>query len=288
MKKSPLKWVGGKYRQKQIILDKLNIPNEPYVYLEPFLGSGEIFYSLPKPPERAYLADACLPLINFHETLQASSQELSEAFTNICESYPPYEEGIYAEVRALYNKIITDKDFKKYISPAKQSAIFLYLNKFGFNGLYRENGRGHFNVPKGSTCKDVQKSVRVAKNTAKAVSEFSFFKCQVKWFDSFVEAFLNFSDSLPVICYIDPPYYNTFTDYTSGWDNEESTRALINILQDITLAPGSRIVISNSLEALSLLEKGKWEIDHLYRSGTINSNIQDRGKVKELLAVRNF
>lgn len=279
MKKSPLKWVGGKFRNKDLIINALQVPNGPYTYIEPFLGSGEIFYSLPRAPEKAFLSDSCYQLMNFHRMLQEDAQELSRLFSDFCEKFPAWKNDNYYKAREFYNNN-QEKD------GAILAAVFLYLNKFGFNGLYRENSKGELNVPVGSNGQTEEAFNRTVKGVVKFLSEFKKPDCEVVFGRSFSGG--AYTDSSPTIIYADPPYFNTFSDYGNDWHNEHSTRDLVRWLENMNLAEGSRIVLSNSLDAEILLDKRIWDIQYVHRNGTMNSNISDRGKVKEILAVRNL
>jgi DNA adenine methylase len=281
MKKSPLKWVGGKFRNKQFILDCLQVPDKPYIYIEPFLGSGEVFYSLPRAPEMAFLADSCRPLMSFHSTLLHETDSLSEAFKDLCNRFPAYENENYYKVRESHNRHKGNVDII-----VRLSAVFLYLNKFGFNGLYRENAKGEMNAPIGSNGKTKEAFDKTVKGTVKLLEEFKKPDCEVVLGKSFSGAV--YTGSSQTFIYADPPYFNTFSDYGQDWHNENSTRDLIKWLENMRLASGSRIVMSNSAECEILLDKRIWDIQYVHRNGTMNSNIEDRGKVKEILAIRSF
>lgn len=130
---SPIKWVGGKRRQASAIVSL--IP-EFDRYFEPFLGSASVFLLLsqdrPKKPRGHYLlSDACEPLIYFWQYLRDDP----EYFNPVASI--PNNEGRYLLVRERFNMHQDPIDF-------------LYLNKTAFNGLYRTNANGKFNVPYGN------------------------------------------------------------------------------------------------------------------------------------------
>jgi DNA adenine methylase Dam len=299
-KKSPLKWVGGKYRQKDIIINALNLPSKPYVYAEPFLGSGEVYYSLPVRPERAYLADSCGPLMNFHKSLN-NKQELVEKFKEYCEIYPAYKGKKYYKLRDKLNKSLI-KPSNSYI--LEQAAMLYYINKFGFNGLYRVNKSGKVNTPIGSACESKESFDKAARAAIKALESFFQVSDDVHYHDSFFSLLLNLNyrsnavlstgklakfldKDLPVVMYVDPPYYQTFSSYGVGW-SDSASEILISIMENIALPSGSIIVMSNSVAALELINESKWKIERVSRAGTMSSDTENRGRVEELLLIRSF
>jgi DNA adenine methylase len=300
IKRSPLKWVGGKYRQKDIIINALNLPSKPYVYAEPFLGSGEVYYSLPVRPEIAYLADTCTPLINFHKSLN-NKQELAEKFKEYCEKYPANKGKSYYKLRDKLNKSL-DKPSKSYV--LEQAAMLYYINKFGFNGLYRVNSLGKVNTPIGSACESKESFEKAMNGALKALESFIQVDNDVQYYDSFFSLLLNLSyksrlvittgkvakfldKDLPVIMYIDPPYYKTFSGYSVGW-NDAASEILIHLMESIALPSQSAIVMSNSVAALELIDDSKWKIERVSRPGTMSSDVENRGRVEEILMVREF
>lgn len=124
-----LKWAGGKGQ----LIDRLNsyIPTEYEQYIEPFLGGGALFFYLR--PQKAILSDINPELINCYSVVRDNIEDLIE----ILQRYKN-EETFYYELRS------TSLDS---LSSLQRAARFIYLNKTCFNGLYRENKKGEFNVP---------------------------------------------------------------------------------------------------------------------------------------------
>lgn len=131
-----VKWAGGK-RQ---IIDKLKqyIPSKYNRYYEPFVGGGALFELS---PEKAIINDSNQELMNIYQVLCDHDK-----YTKMCKLLNQYEanhsEELYYEIRSLDKK----KNFSR-ISDYKKAARTLYLNKACFNGLYRVNSKGEFNVP---------------------------------------------------------------------------------------------------------------------------------------------
>lgn len=296
---TPLHWVGGKGKLVDTILAEIAIPDE-YVYCEPFLGAGAMYYHLvtTRPPQAAYAADTCQPLRLFHRVLNDTPQHLRAVFETLCQDHPPFvvnpatERLLYYDVRQKYN----ERRAGVYGGPeweVRVAAEFLYVNRFGHNGLYRENKSGGCNVPAGSAGK---KEDQYRKTKAAVLARLEAYQpvpqpaSYRKWEDA-VNAATSLAKmaGLPLVVYLDPPYLNTFTGYGQQWSDPESTQQLIDTCQRAVLPAGSVIGMSNSPDVETLLDLPKWpEVHYLSRSGTMNRDAANRGKVKEVLAIRRF
>lgn len=127
----PLKWVGGKTQLLDALSDR--IPERFDTYIEPFFGGGALFFALQ--PQHAVIADSNPELINFYRQLAADVDAVIEGLSLFANT----EESFYA-LRA--------QDRIK-LTPSEAAARTLFLNRTCFNGLYRVNRKGHFNVPYG-------------------------------------------------------------------------------------------------------------------------------------------
>ncbi|NEQ34690.1 MAG: Dam family site-specific DNA-(adenine-N6)-methyltransferase, partial [Leptolyngbya sp. SIO4C5] len=128
-----LKWAGGK---GQLIAQyQPYFPSNFKTYYEPFLGGGAIFFHLAQRLEQAALMDINPELVNVYQCIrdrvEAVIEQLKQHKKNHCKEY-------YYQIRANSDA-----------SPVKRAARFIYLNKTCYNGLYRENSKGQFNVPMG-------------------------------------------------------------------------------------------------------------------------------------------
>ena len=133
--KPVLKWAGGKTRLLTEILDRL--PAKIDTYYEPFVGGGAVFFALAGQGRfrRAVLADQNPDLIEVYRALQKEGEEVIRALRE----YKDYnDEQSYYQIRAQAPR-----------GRARRAARFIYLNKTGYNGLYRVNRSGSFNVPFG-------------------------------------------------------------------------------------------------------------------------------------------
>ncbi|MDC4322220.1 Dam family site-specific DNA-(adenine-N6)-methyltransferase, partial [Acinetobacter baumannii] len=126
-----LKWAGGKTQMLDSILPRF--PDSYGKYIEPFFGGGAVFFALQ--PENAVIADSNPELINLYRTVADNV----EAVINELKKFTNTEEMFY-EVRS--------QDWES-LSPEAAAARTIYLNKTCFNGLYRVNKKGQFNVPFG-------------------------------------------------------------------------------------------------------------------------------------------
>jgi DNA adenine methylase len=124
-----IRWAGAKRRQRQALLQLS--PANFGRYFEPFLGSGALFFALK--PRRAVLNDRILPLIETWRSVASHPRQVAEAASSW-----PVDRETYYQIRALEPE-----------DPIIAAARFIYLNKTCFNGLYRVNAQGKFNVPYG-------------------------------------------------------------------------------------------------------------------------------------------
>ena len=148
-----LKWAGGKTQLIEQI--KNNLPEfvfkEPFTYIEPFVGSGAVlFWLLSEFPnmKKAVINDINKELIDTYRTIAENPEQLIAILNNLQTEYHALEnqqetkKAYYYEKRALFNSQSEEK--------VMQSALFIFLNRTCFNGLYRVNSKNEFNVPIGS------------------------------------------------------------------------------------------------------------------------------------------
>ena len=265
-----VKWAGGK-RQ---IIDKLKeyIPEEYGTYYEPFVGGGALLFELS--PKDAVINDSNKELMNVFNCIKDE-----EKFTKMCSELNRYEtshcEDFYYEVRNM------DRDKKKFsrLIDYKRAARTIYLNKACFNGLYRVNSKGEFNVPFG-------KKIKV--NTYEGQNL------------GIIHAFLNFSNikMLSVdfedavkdakkgdFIYFDPPYdseTNTFNSYTEEGFNKEQQRRLARVYKELS-DRGCYVMLSNHNTILVNELYSEFNIHVIEAKRNINSNGKKRGKVEEVI-----
>jgi len=262
-----LKWPGGKYRQVGRICKQLGDGNR---LVEPFAGSAALFLNTDF--KYYLLADSNSDLINLYQQLQSEG----ESFIQYCQKFfntRNNNKDVYYEYRSRFNR--TDNLRLK-------SALFLYLNRHGYNGLCRYNSKGDFNVPFGRY-----------ERPYFPYREMHFFyqkSCNAR----FIHAF--FSETMRQIkkgdvVYCDPPYAplsNTayFTDYASGGFNWEQQIELAEWARKLS-GQGIKVVISNhNIKSITdLYKNGGAAMEQFKVTRTISCLANNRVKVGELLAV---
>jgi len=256
-----LKWVGGKRWLVEQYSEMLPISYNRYI--EPFLGSGAVFFHLK--PERALLSDLNRELIECYQQMRADPQGLSALLAEHQGKHcKEYYYGVRANIPA---------------TPSKRAARFLYLNRTCWNGLYRVNLKGQFNVPIGTktnvllTTDDFQETSSLLEHADITHSDF--------------EDTLNKAIEGDFV-YIDPPYtvkhnYNGFLKYNESifrWkDQERLHAAAVRAKQR-----GATVVISNAAHvSLYELYKNSKTILTINRSSVLAASSAKRGQVEEIL-----
>ncbi|MCI8206425.1 adenine methylase [Klebsiella pneumoniae] len=240
MIKSPLKWAGGKARVMPQLLEHL--PKADCL-IEPFVGSGTVFMNTEY--RRYVLCDSNRALINFFEMLTRHTEELIKSARmffqdgNFSEDYYACRDGFnFISKNSLVGAGIARK--------VQWAAMFLYLNRHGYNGLYRVNQKGEFNVPYGKFAAPYfpEKEMRLfaeKANDTKAIFMHSDFLHSIR-------AVVYASDDAVIYC--DPPYIPTsatanFTAYGKPFTLDDH-RSLVTNLLYAHRQFGIRAVISNS------------------------------------------
>lgn len=258
-----LRWAGSKRAVARHIVEHL--PRSFGTYWEPFLGSGALFFLLQ--PDRAVLGDACEPLMETYRAVRDSPDDVLEHIGGFVVS-----REAYYEVRAQEPR-----------DPARAAARFLYLNRTAFNGLYRVNGRGVFNVPYGRP----KSATLVDDDNLRACSAL-LGRAGVSLSVGDFEATLDGVRSGDFV-YLDPPYVtshndNGFIDYNQrlfSWDDQVR---LARSARDLG-RQGAYVVVSNADHgAVAELYEGFTRI-RIERSSTLASDRNSRRRVTEALFV---
>lgn len=265
-----VKWAGGK-RQ---ILDKLikYVPEDFNTYYEPFVGGGALFFELS--PKNAVINDSNEELINVfrcikdEEKLTKMSNELNHHEANHSEEY-------YYKIRNI------DRDKNKFnrLSDYKRAARTIYLNKACFNGLYRVNSKGEFNVPFG---KKLKVNTYEEQNIGIIHAYLNFNNIKILSID-FEEAVKDAKEG--DFIYFDPPYdsdTSTFNSYTEdGFSKDEQIR-LSNVFKNLS-DRGCYVMLSNHNTVLINELYKDFYIHKITAKRNINSNGKKRGKVEEVI-----
>lgn len=267
MCKPVIKWVGGK---RQLINElKSFLPKKYNRYFEPFIGGGALFFSLKH--QNAFISDYNYELTNLYSIIKDKPDEIIKDLKKHKNT-----EEYYYEMRAL------DRDEKKYkrLSNVKKASRFIYLNKTGFNGLYRVNKSGQHNVPYGKyknpTWLDEENLLECSKLLAQTeiqTGDFEIIKEHIQKGD---------------LVYFDPPYVplneNSFTSYThNGFDSnmQERLKKLCDYIDSI----GAYFMLSNSYTEYILDLYKDYDIKTVMANRAVNCKATGRGKIKEVVVL---
>lgn len=264
-----VKWVGGK-RQLMFELIK-NMPKSYNRYFEPFIGGGALFFELR--PEQAYISDMNEELINLYSVVRNNVYELIKDL-----SKHEVSKEYFLEIR----NIDRTEQYTE-LSDVERASRFIYLNRTCFNGMYRVNSQGQFNVPFGH-----YKNPRIIdKNNLLNCSEL-LKKTEIKCAD--------FSEILTKVkkgdlVYFDPPYVplnetSSFTSYTKDGFDINMQFKLRDVCDELD-NKGVKFMLSNSDTKLVNELYVNYEIKKVFASRQINANADGRGKITEVL-VRNY
>jgi DNA adenine methylase len=259
-----IKWAGGKGQLLGPI--SASVPPAFARYVEPFLGGGAVFFHLR--PEAALLSDLNSELIACYHAVQERVDELMAALDRHV-----YSAAHYYEVRAAR---------PEDLSPIDRAARFIFLNKTGYNGLYRVNREGAFNVPFGRYKKPPKLYDRENLQRASAALKRAVLRAQ-PYELSLAEA------EAGDFVYLDPPYQPVsstanFTSYTSLAFSEEDQRRLAEWFRRLD-ARGCPLMLSNSDTPLVRELYGAYRQVSLTANRAINSNPSRRRGATELLVM---
>jgi len=291
-----LKYAGSKRASVEPIIAALLGSRDPRaydgLYVEPFFGSGAVFFALRARGYQghAYLNDVNARLMQLYLTLRDDLEELLAVHDAM--PWGPGWEGEYARIRQEFNEKNERSGHVALVVDTQQAARFLWLNKSCFNGLYRENKAGEFNVPVGRYAKltkqdpdDLRAASKALQNTT--ITSYDF-RVLLDRADGPHRRILRGG----VVVYADPPYValtetSDFASYASGGFSTDDQRALA--LAAIEAArQGARVVLSNHdtpfvRDELYPTSKGFEHIASLQVKRAINSKADKRGAVAEIL-----
>lgn len=259
-----LKWAGGK--GKLISQYRPYFPDRFETYYEPFLGGGAVFFSLL--PARAVLTDINPELVNIYRCVR---DNVEQVITQLEQHQKQHCQDYYYQLRA-----------RQGLDSIEGAARLLYLNKTCFNGLYRENAKGEFNVPIGRYKNPKICNPDLLRSASKALQNTDI---QVRLFESILDEAKTEADFV----YFDPPYYpiSPTSNFTS-YDRHSFSAADQVKLRDVfvTLARRNvRVMLSNSDCAFirDLYREFAPQVHVIYAARAVNSNARKRGKIPELL-----
>ena len=284
-----LKWAGGK---TQLITEiERVLPNEirnsKFTYVEPFVGSGAILFwmlnNFPK-MEKAVINDINEDLINTYKTIASNPKELISILEILQNEYHSLDLKIeekkeyYYQKREIYNK--------REIEQSGQAALFIFLNRTCFNGLYRVNKNNGYNVPMGS----YSKPTICDANNILAVSNV-LQKVEILCGD--YEQTLNYSTNNSLF-YFDPPYKplsetSSFNSYAKDEFGDDEQIRLKNFCSKLDLLNHQWILSNSDVKGKNVEDNffddlySDFNINRVDSKRSINANPEKRGKLKELL-----
>jgi DNA adenine methylase len=259
-----LKWAGNKFTIMKRIRELLP---EGRRLIEPFAGSVAVF--LGTEYTSALLVDSNPDLIGLYRILQEEGEEFIR-YCSLLFTSPNNSAEAYYALRREFNHT-SDK--------RRKAALFLYLNRHGYNGLCRYNASGGFNVPVGRYAKPYFPAEEMRGFHAKA-------KCAQFMVADFSEVMRQAAPGDVVYC--DPPYVPlsataSFTGYHKGGFTEEKQNELASLAEALA-ARGVPVIISNHDTSFTSHAYRKANLTRFSVRRTISSNGKNRGKAAELLA----
>jgi len=288
-----LKWAGGKGQLLHEIQKYYPFGEQITKYAEPFVGGGAVLFDIlgKFDLKEIYISDINTELMNVYLMIRDNVDEVIKKLQVLQEEFLSLDIGErkrkYTEIRERFNSLKANGDEKESIEKA---AIMIFLNKTCFNGLYRVNKRGQFNVPIGS-----YKSPLICdEENLRMVSKRL---CGVTIVCGDYRKAANFIDEKTFV-YFDPPYRpltktSGFTAYNEELFDDKEQIELAEFVKKMD-EKGARILISNSDPKNTDLEDNffdniysKYKIRRVQANRMINSKASSRGKINELL-ISNF
>ena len=260
-----LKWAGGKTQLLSELIKR--VPAKYNVYFEPFIGGGALYFAIA--PNEAVIADINDDLVNAYSAVRDNPDELLEALSKY-----KNEKDFYYSIRS--------QDQNK-LSETERAARLIYLNKTCFNGLYRVNKSGQFNVPFANyknpnlvQTERILAASEILQNTDVRHAGFEKVLVEAKAGD---------------FIYLDPPYYpkdvySDFKRYNKEQFHTNDHERLAELYNELT-ERGCYVMLSNSDTPFTRELYKKWRVDTVYAKRLINKDASKRGEVTEII-VTNY
>ena len=285
-----IKWVGGKGQLLSEInkLYPVELGKNINKYAEIFVGGGAVLFDILSKYklDEVYISDKNLELINTYKSIRDDVGILIKLLKEMEEQYTSLNNEnrklYYYEKRREYNNLkinIEENNIEKAV-------LFIFLNKTCFNGLYRVNKKGEFNVPIGTYKKPKICDEENLKNVSMALKNVKIIYADYRESESFIDE--------KTFVYIDPPYrpLNTSSSFTSYTENDFSDKEQIELAEYIDLLnkKGAKIVLSNSDPKNNNIDDNffdelykNYNINRVKATRMLNSNASLRGVINELL-----
>jgi DNA adenine methylase len=271
-----VKWVGGKAR----LLGQISeyYPHEFGTFYEPFVGGGAMYFSLN--PDKAHINDLNKTLAGVYINIKSDVEKLINELADLQSFYWSLEDldkkkQLFLEKRSLFNEL-PSVDFEKAV-------LFIFLNKTCFNGMYRENSKGSFNVPFG---KHDKPTICDEANLRRIATTLGNTKITSTSYEIAVE-----NAKAGDFIYFDPPYHplnptSSFTSYQAGGFSAQDQEKLRDKFRELS-DRGCKVMLSNSDSPLINELYKDFNIHKIFAARSINSVGSKRGKIAEVL-VTNY
>jgi DNA adenine methylase len=270
-----LKWAGGKRELVPTIREY--VPRKYRLYFEPFVGAGAVLFDLQ--PREALVSDVNRELINCYNVIKNNPQRLIADL-----SKHPNTKRYFYKLRSLDR----EAGFNK-LSQIKRASRIIYLNKTCYNGLFRVNSQGHFNVPYGNYVNPLIVDEKVINAVSRHLNDANVGISN----DDFENALSGAGRGDFV--YLDPPYdplsdTSSFTGYDLNSFGREEQIRLKHVCDDLTRR-GCKVLLSNSATPFIrklYADKAHYTAVEVDVSRKINAVATARGKIRELLILNNY
>lgn len=240
-----LRWAGGKRQILDEIIPRLPPEDKYNDYYEPFFGGGAVFFALE--PSNGYINDINSRLMNFYRCFRDHMDEIIEGNQTLDDELynlntEKERKEFYYEKREEFNQL---RENGKCVDELKEATLFLFLNRTCWNGLYRTNEQGDFNVPMKRKViyteaidKQLRKGYRVLQNTRISSKDFTYLRDEVDESD---------------LVFLDPPYIEVsktaqFKKYNARGFSDEQQEEVRNVAIELHQR-GAYVMITNSYAA---------------------------------------
>ena len=285
-----IKWVGGKGQLLSEInkLYPVELGKNINKYAEIFLGGGAVLFDILSKYklDEVYISDKNLELINTYKSIRDNVDILIKSLKEMEEQYIPLNNEdrkiYYYEKREEYNSLKINSE----VNNIEKAILFIFLNKTCFNGLYRVNKKGKFNVPMGAYKKPKICDEENLKNVSLTLRNVKIVYADYRKSEKFIDG--------KTFVYIDPPYrpLNITSSFTSYTENDFNDKEQIELAEYINVLnkKGAKIVISNSDPKNNDIDDNffdklykNYNINRVKATRMLNSNASLRGAINELL-----
>lgn len=285
-----IKWVGGKGQLLSEInkLYPVELGKNINKYAEIFVGGGAVLFDILSKYklDEVYISDKNLELINTYKSIRDNVDILIKSLKGMEEQYILLDnknrKDYYYKKREEYNSLKINSE----VNNIEKAILFIFLNKTCFNGLYRVNKKGKFNVPMGAYKKPKICDEENLKNVSLTLRNVKIVYADYKESEKFIDD--------KTFVYIDPPYrpLNITSSFTSYTENDFNDKEQIELAEYINVLnkKGAKIVISNSDPKNNDIDDNffdklykNYNINRVKATRMLNSNASLRGAINELL-----